>query len=407
MHSTEPRFRRRVVWASGLFLLLSLYVLLCVADELLARWLDRQAMLINAPARAIEAQRTKQQDEPQLAQARAAGWGVMLYPALFETGEFKRLALQYGVVPLGTQPSARLAYCNEGTGLVSYTSDRFGFRNADSAWDQTSVSIVVLGDSFMQGACVADQHTVTARLATSGRSVIGLGTAGNNGLMHAAVARAFLPVMRPQHAVLVFYANDNDDEEDSVLRTLALPDQPDYLQRTASGFTPGPAYQRLKPLWAEAEAQALRHLQRAAHPAEQNTWATRLGHLAYTLSLPTVRRLLTTAYRRGHETGLAWSSRLAIDTLAEQCRLAGCTPMLVYIPNSEFWRPDPRSAAYRQALKAYANSRYPGMPWVDTTSQLAALGIQAYAPMGGHLSAAGYAAVAQAIAQKLPAAPRP
>lgn len=407
MHSIEPRFRKRVVWASGLFLLLLVYGLLCVADELLARWLDRQAMLVNAPARAIEAQRTKQQDEPQLAQARAEGWGVMLYPSLFEAGEFKRIALQYGTVPLGTQPSVRLAYCNEGSGLVTYKSDRFGFRNADQAWDQASVSIALLGDSFMQGACVADQHTVAARLAGNGRSVIGLGTAGNNGLMHAAVARAFLPVMRPQHAVLVFYANDNDDEEDSVLRTLALPDHPDYLQRAARGFTPGPAYQRMKPLWVDAEAQALQHLQRAAQPAEQRTLATRLSHLSSTLSLPTLRRMLVTAYRRWQAPGLAWSSRLAIDTLAEQCRLAGCNPVLVYIPNSEFWRPDPRSASYRQALKAYANGRYPGMPWVDTTPQLAALGIQAYAPMGGHLSAAGYAAVARAIEQHLPAGPGP
>ena len=81
--------------------------------------------------------------------------------------------------------------------------------------------------------------------------------------------------------------------------------------------------------------------------------------------------------------------------------------MLVYIPNSEFWRPDPRSAAYRQALKVYANRLYPGMPWVDTTPNLAALGIKAYAPMGGHLSAEGYAAVAQAIDQHLPSFPRP
>ena len=114
--------------------------------------------------------------------------------------------------------------------MVTYTSDRFGFRNADQAWDRPSVSIALLGDSFMQGACVADRHTVAARLAASGRSVIGLGTAGNNGLMHAAVARAFLPAMRPQHAVLVFYANEHLDSFAPRYRLMRVPGQDLELQ---------------------------------------------------------------------------------------------------------------------------------------------------------------------------------
>jgi len=405
MRSTEPSFRRRVVWTAGLLVLLLGYSLLCLADLLLARWLDRQITLANAPARAIELRRAAQQDVAQLAAARASGKRTMLFPALFEQEAFQAIVRRHGVLPLGTQPSASLAYCNEGAGLVTYASDRFGFRNPDAAWDAPTVTVALLGDSFVQGACVADQDTIAARLAAAGHTVVSLGTSGNNGLMHAAVARAFLPVLRPRHAVMVFYANDNDDEEDSALRALALPESPDYVVREGARLRPGPAYQRLVPVWAEGEAEAQRQVARSAggpnEPAGPGE-AADVRRLPKWLALVTLRTVARSGYRRLTGGALPWSSRLAIDTLAAHCQSVGCQPVLVYIPNSSFWRPDPRGDSYRQALKAYANRRYPSMPWIDTSPDLAELGSTAYASMGGHLSAAGYAVVARAIALQLP-----
>lgn len=413
MHSTELGFRRRVVWSAGLLVLVLAYALLCLADWWLARWMDRQITLANAPARAIEAQRAEQQDVHQLAAARAAGNRTMLFPALFEQAPFQAMMRRHGVLPLGAQPSASLVYCNEGAGLVTYVSDRFGFRNADAVWDAPDIGVALLGDSFVHGACVADGQTMAAHLAAAGQMVINLGTSGNNGLMHAAVARVYLPAIRPRHAVLVFYANDNEHEEDSVLRAWALPDAPDYLVRDAAGrLRPGPAYQRLSALWAEAEAEALHQQarQQAHHQAPAQGGQVEPVRTAATaeprplpkwLLLTALRTVLKAAWWRWTGEALPWSSRLAIDTLAVQCQQAGCRPALAYIPNSPFWRPDPRAEGYRQALRAYAAQRYPGMAWIDLSPGLAKLDKAAYASMGPHLSAAGYAVAAQTIDQAL------
>lgn len=400
MRSTEPRFRQRVVWTAGLLVLLLGYGLLCLADLLLARWLDRQITLANAPARAIELRRAAQQDVTQLAAARALGKRTMLFPALFEQAAFQAIARRHGVLPLGTQPSAALVFCNEGTGLVTYVSDRFGFRNPDAAWDVPKVAVALLGDSFVQGACVADQHTMAARLAAAGHSVVSLGTSGNNGLMYAAVARAFLPALRPRHAVMVFYANDNEDEEGSALRPLALPESPDYVAREGDRLRPGPAYQRLVPVWAEGEAEAQRQIAGSEGGLDSLAGAGAAAdarRLPKWLALTTLRTVARSAYKRWSGGALPWSSRLAIDALAEHCQPAGCQPILVYIPNSSFWRPDPRADGYRQALRAHAAQYYPSMEWLDPSPQLAELGMAAYAPMGAHLSMAGYAVVAKAI----------
>ena len=102
------------------------YALLGLGDLLLGRWLDHQATVINAPARAIEARRALEQDQAQLAAGRAQGDRTMLFPALFETGVFRQMAQAQGQLPLGAQADAQLLYCNEGGGLVRYRSDRFG-----------------------------------------------------------------------------------------------------------------------------------------------------------------------------------------------------------------------------------------------------------------------------------------
>lgn len=395
MHQTERRPVRRVVWAAGLLIAALTYGLLCLADLLLARWLDHQITQANAPARAIEFARVQTQDQPQLVAARVAGFQPLLFPALFEQAPFEALLRQHGVLPLGTQPSAALVYCNEGQGLVTYVSDRFGFRNADAAWDVVRPGIVLLGDSFVHGACVPDPDTIAARLAGVGHQVLSLGTAGNNALMHAAVANAFLPGLRPMHAVLVFYANDNEDEFASVLRPWALPAAPDYLIQATDGRRhPGPAYQRMHPLWAQASETARRQLN--GGPSDQ---ATR--PLPRWIALGTMRALVYKAYRRWADGEPGWSSRLAIDTLADTCRRAGCRAALAYIPNSHFWRPDPRADGYKRALQAYAAARHPDLVWIDTSADLAVLGTAAYASKGGHLSTAGYAKVASAIDRDL------
>ena len=56
--------------------------------------------------------------------------------------------------PLSGSPSQETIYCQEDNGLTSFMSDRFGFRNSDELWEGGDIAILLLGDSFAQGACV-------------------------------------------------------------------------------------------------------------------------------------------------------------------------------------------------------------------------------------------------------------
>ena len=69
----------------------------------------------------------------------------MFYPDLLAKAEFQQLSREFRFIPLGPQPHSSIAYCNEGYGFATYTSDRFGHRNIDSQWDQP-IDALLVGD---------------------------------------------------------------------------------------------------------------------------------------------------------------------------------------------------------------------------------------------------------------------
>ena len=44
--------------------------------------------------------------------------------------------------------------CNENGYYSIYKSDRFGFNNPDLEWDKKDIEYLLIGDSFVHGACV-------------------------------------------------------------------------------------------------------------------------------------------------------------------------------------------------------------------------------------------------------------
>ncbi|MEZ4575980.1 MAG: hypothetical protein R2857_13865 [Vampirovibrionales bacterium] len=48
----------------------------------------------------------------------------------------------------GAFPDSRTLLCNENGFWVDYQSDRYGFRNPDTVWDQPTADVLLVGDSF-------------------------------------------------------------------------------------------------------------------------------------------------------------------------------------------------------------------------------------------------------------------
>ena|GEM_PF-2262081 len=399
--SRSPSLAVRLV--GGVMALLIFYLVLVGANLALVEAMKQFAKSAVAPeAKAAADARRKQVDPSLIRAAEAEGFLPTLLPqALDKPWRYPELtdaARAAGLPPLGGHPGADTYFCNEGYGLIRYRSDRFGLRNDDSLWDRLGeVRAVAIGDSFIHGACVEAGDTPTARLSAGGLTTLNLGVAANHPVHYRFAARAFLPAIRPQHALVFFYANDNlaDDDlaraEESIYAAMLAADAPlsAYFGGAPGGtLAPSAAYRaamaRYREIAAVRDGKANKSF--FAEVSKREYWTLRQ-----------TRALL--AGLLGGGGGLAGIDRAAIDEVRALCASHGCAPLVVYIPNNPAAAPDPRAHGYRDELAAYTATT--GVPFLDASAKVEALGRDAFALSGGHLSPSGYAALAEAVLQKL------
>ena len=117
------------------FTLLSVSIIFCfcvlvVGDWFLSRQINQalENQMENSEATKIEETRAKNEDIPQRAELISEGFLPIIYPSYMD-----RLDVQFPLI--AGLPLAKTYYCNAGYGLVKYQSDRFGFRNIDTMWD--------------------------------------------------------------------------------------------------------------------------------------------------------------------------------------------------------------------------------------------------------------------------------
>jgi hypothetical protein len=169
--------------------------------------------------------------------------------------------------PLAGIANAFTVYCNEGGTYATYLSDRHGFNNPAGAWNGQVPDVVLVGDSFAQGACVDTTENIAAQIRHT-RSAISLGVNGNGPLSELAILREFAAPLRPHHVVwLYFPGNDFMDLESETARGF-------LGQYRASGFR-----QSLLSRQSEVDALMRSHLDHqiaTMAAAHQHPWRTRL-----------------------------------------------------------------------------------------------------------------------------------
>jgi len=379
--------------------ILVLYIFLVVADFGLQRYLSYSEETKVSEAESIERKRVAEEDRPQRRMAISQGFKPLFYPETVDIySPLRNLALHLGIAPLAPQPNSRLYFCNEGYGLITYSTDRFGFRNQDAAWDK-NIDILLIGDSFTHGACVLEKDTIAGFLKAK-TNVINLGSYGNHAIHNAAVEKIFIPALKPKKAVLIFHANDNDDGD------LASVYYDQFFKKETHYFnTLDPIKLSLNPkliqFYGEADSIINGLLNGESSPEEylaKNSGNELLNKAKKYLYLPTIRKQILNLFKSSNlNNKLPFSSKLAIDTLIELCKKNGCKPFIAYIPNSEFWRPDSRSPQYKKLLEIY--SKELGIIFIDTSASLDPLGQTAYAIKGPHLSPNGNKAIAEQISK--------
>lgn len=135
------------------------------------------------------------------------------------------------LVPLSGTSNSTTVYCNENGYTTQYESDRYGFNNPDTVWESQSLDIILIGDSFAQGACVRPEDDLAGNFRESGLSVLNLGMGGHGPLLELATLVEYANLTESK-ALIWLYCECND------LYFLQLENKYSYLANyLEAGFT--------------------------------------------------------------------------------------------------------------------------------------------------------------------------
>jgi len=116
-----------------------------------------------------------------------------------------------GFFPLGSKSLSRTIFCNENGYYAIYNSDRYGFNNPDTEWNQKEIEYLVIGDSFAHGACVNRPDDLASFLRKhSNKHVINLGFSDFGPLSEYATIKEYFPTNAKVNNIVWFFYEGND-----------------------------------------------------------------------------------------------------------------------------------------------------------------------------------------------------
>tara|TARA_B100000214_G_scaffold350646_1_gene304471 strand:+ start:368 stop:1609 length:1242 start_codon:yes stop_codon:yes gene_type:complete len=117
---------------------------------------------------------------------------------------------RYELFPLSGISNSETIHCNENGYYSVYESDRFGFNNPNNEWEKKEIEYLLVGDSFILGACVNRPNDIASILRTqSNKAVLNLGYDGHGPLGQYAILREYLKEKKVKK-ILWFFTEAND-----------------------------------------------------------------------------------------------------------------------------------------------------------------------------------------------------
>jgi hypothetical protein len=352
-----------------------------------------------------------------------------LYPDIHRLEKWKHLANKYGFLPLGAQPNRQITYCNEGYGFVTYKTDRHGFRNEDSLWD-SKIDILLIGDSFTQGACVLNNLHILARLNLHSKySTINVGSGSNGPHHYVNMIKTFVPLVTPKYAVILFYPNDNTSisKDDPYLKAYLSNRKFDY---TKEGVGKNGQYYfeaALKELISQEnetkyETNCNIESDYFKEDNQKSQYSLKLYNKIFTSDaftewkkyhwkdyfkrlwlLQYSEKVLLSREKENHLNNIPKMTVEAVDILFESCKVL-CTPVIVFLPNSEYWRPDSMAKSYFNIIRKYLYStkNIESFLLIDVSDEFEKHeDSEVYALSGPHFSPKGYKIVSDKLLEAI------
>ena len=112
--------------------------------------------------------------------------------------------------PLSGLSNKKTIFCNESGYFSKYYSDKYGFNNPSEEWDKEK-QIILIGDSYIHGACVNEGKDLASNLRKfTQNGVLNLGYSGNSTLIQLATIREYLK-KDSSKVILFFFENDLEE----------------------------------------------------------------------------------------------------------------------------------------------------------------------------------------------------
>ena len=153
------------------------------------------------------------------------------FPVIPPAGFYKRFKGKYNFLPLGGVSNVLTVHCNESGSWTSYMSDEYGFNNKKISFNSDSEKkVLIVGDSFAQGACVSQDESVSGQLTKKGIETKTLGMDGNGPLAALASIKEYSKEIKPNIIIWLVFDNDLGD----LKRELKNPILKNYLDTSYS-----------------------------------------------------------------------------------------------------------------------------------------------------------------------------
>ncbi len=302
------------------------------------------------------------------------------------------------ILPLAAIANAESVYCNEGGRYLVFPSDEVGFNNPRGLWSKTEADIVLLGDSFAQGACVAPSEGMGERLRTRTGTLVNLGMGGTGPLYQLAVLKEFGARFAPKNVIWLFF--EGNDLHTNLAAEMNFTSLRRYLEGGSTGqlerageidrFLRGTAQSLMDAARDRRDVWPKTRLPRVADVLRLRTLMAGAGFAV----CPTLEQLKLDDYARvvraGKEAVAAWGGKLTVVYLPAWDRSCGA---LDVVGGAWHW---PHSAV-RKVLDAA------GVDVLDLHGRFRAEANpeRLFWYPGSHYSGAGHAFVADAIAAHL------
>lgn len=312
-----------------------------------------------------------------------------LFPRLFLDSDGCPTRGGTRLFPLGSISRRLTILCNEDGVYSAYRADRFGFNNPEDAYASSPPDVVLIGDSFVQGACVHERQDIGSQLRHAGLHTLGFGMSATGGLAQLAALREYGLPLRPR-TVLWFHFEGNDLAD--TRRELVSPTLMRYLEDPAFS-------QDLRHRQPEVDAALDDHFERELARASTTTERQRISRVTPGRVL-TLDVLVRQRLALGNVV-LPFSEYGRILAAARAATLeSGARFYVVYLPmnpQARGWFASAPRARIRRLLESL------GIDPIDFTAIVESTPVERLFPFGvaPHYTAHGYALLAGLIVERL------